>query len=51
MTNAINSNEQMIEKMIVGEEIPSVVDDNYRCQVIQFYEIEPNRRNTDCDRA
>ena len=25
---------------IVGEEIPSVVDDNYRCQVIQFYEIE-----------
>ena len=25
---------------IAGEEIPSVVNDEYRCQVIQFYEIE-----------
>lgn len=25
---------------IAGEEIPSVVDENYRCQVIQFYDIE-----------
>ena len=25
---------------IVGEEIPSLVNDEYRCQVIQFYEIE-----------
>ncbi len=25
---------------IVGEEIPSLVNDDYRCQVIQFYEIE-----------
>ena len=25
---------------IAGEEIPSIVNDEYRCQVIQFYEIE-----------
>ena len=25
---------------IAGEEIPSLVNDEYRCQVIQFYEIE-----------
>ncbi len=25
---------------IAGEEIPSAVDENYRCQVIQFYDIE-----------
>lgn len=25
---------------IAGEEIPSVIDENYRCQVIQFYDIE-----------
>lgn len=27
---------------IAGEDIPSVVDENYRCQVIQFYDIELN---------
>ena len=25
---------------IAGEEIPSVIDENYRCQVIQFFDIE-----------
>lgn len=29
-----------LEYQIAGEEIPSVINENYRCQVIQFYDIE-----------
>lgn len=29
-----------LEYQIVGEEIPSVIDAEYRCQVIQFYDME-----------
>lgn len=29
-----------LEYQIAGEEIPSAVDDSYRCQVIQFYDME-----------
>ncbi len=29
-----------LEYQIAGEEIPSVIDEDYRCQVIQFYDIE-----------
>ena len=29
-----------LENQIMGEEIPSVINEDYRCQVIQFYDIE-----------
>lgn len=32
--------EVRLQYQIAGEEIPSVVDETYRCQVIQFYEME-----------
>ena len=31
--------EVKLSYQIAGEEIPSVIDDNYRCQVVQFYDM------------
>ena len=38
-----------LENQIMGEEIPSVINEDYRCQVIQFYDIEvENIKDASC---